>query len=155
MPTRRQLALTRALIAHREGLDWSVSAEEQRPLRRDAVAATRMNTLTLAMKSAEATAADLAKLTGPTFGVRSPPAPAICSAAARDWTVFGNAELGPAITASARLVRAPLDLALAARWQPPGIAAAVQYLVLSRPAGRGVRLDVVASRRGGRVHRHG
>ena len=142
--TRRQLALTRALIAHREGLDGPFLPERQGQ-RRDAVAATRMSTLTLAMKSAEATAADLAKLTGPTFGVQPAARGYDLQCGRARWTVFGNAELGPAITANPRLFERPWILALAARWQPPGLGAAVQYLVLSRPAGRGVRLDVVRS----------
>jgi len=139
---RRQLELTRALIAHRTGLAGPF-VDERRPLSREPIAAARMSAVTLTMKTAAETAADLARLTGPTYGIRLAERAYALTCGRADWTIFGNAELGASIGVSPRLFERPWILALAARWQPPGIAAAVQYVVLSRPAGTGVRLDVV------------
>ena len=139
---QRQLTLSRALIAHRLGLDGPF-LPERRGVRREAIASDRMRVVTLAMKSAETTAEDLAKLVGSTYAI--PPAPRgydLRCGRAR-WTVFGNAEIGQTITASPRLFERPWILAIAARWQPPATEPAVQYLVLSRPAGRAVHVDVV------------
>ena len=139
---RRQLALTRALIAHRDGLDGPFLAE-RRGQRRTVSSADQLNAVTLAMKTADATASDLAKLTGPTYGMTPAARGYDLQCGRAHWTIFGNAEIGPAITATPRLFERPWILALAARWQPPATGAAVQYLVLSRPDGRGVRLDIV------------
>jgi hypothetical protein len=138
---RRQLALTRALIAHREGLSGPFLPERE-GVRREAIASNQMNEVTLAMKSAEATTADLAKLTGPTYGIQLAARGYDLRCGRAEWTIFGNAALGGSITADSRLFERSWILALVARWQPVGIAAAVQYVVLSRPVGRSVRLDV-------------
>lgn len=139
---QRQLTLTRALIAHRLGLNGPF-LPERTAQPRTAVAADRLQAVTLTMKTAEATAADVTKLTGPTYGVQPAARAYDLTCGRAQWTIFGNADLGASITSVAPLFERPWILALVARWQPVGVAAAVQYLVLSRPDGNGVRLDVV------------
>jgi hypothetical protein len=138
----RQLSLTRALIAHRNGLEGPFLPEIQGS-RRELGMPERMITFTLAMKTADATAADQARLRGSTYGIRLADTAYALRCGRAEWTMFGNRDLGRSITANNRLFERPFIAALLARWLPPGIAAATQYLVLSRPARRSVRLDVV------------
>lgn len=138
---RRQLSLTRALIAHRNGLDGPFLPEVT-GIRREPVAPERMNTVTLAMKTAGETAADQARLSGSTYGIRLADRALALRCGRAEWTIFGNADLGTSITATDRLFERPWIAALLARWLPVGVAATTQYLVLTRPAGRSVRIDV-------------
>lgn len=140
--SRRQLSLARALIAHRNGLDGPFLPEMQ-GIPREPGAPERMNTVTLAMKTADATAADQARLRGSTYGIRLANWAYALRCGRAEWTMFGNRDLGKSITGNDRLFERPWIASLLARWMPPGIAATTQYLVLSRPAGRSVRIDVV------------
>jgi hypothetical protein len=139
---RRQLSLTRVLIVHRNGLDGPFLPEMQ-GIPREPGAPERMNTVTLAMKTADAAAADQARLRGSTYGIQLADWAYALRCGRAEWTMFGNRDLGSSITANDRLCERPWIAALLARWLPPGIAPTMQYLVLSRPAGRSIRIDVV------------
>lgn len=144
LASRRQLALTRALIAHRHGLDG--------PFLPELPAATRrlgrpgeMTTLTLARKTATTTAADRAKVIGSTYGIElSDRAYGLACGKAR-WTLFMNADLGHSVDDLDPVFERAWILGLLARWVPQGVGLATQYLVLSRPLREVVRLDVVRS----------
>jgi hypothetical protein len=102
-----------------------------------------MNTVALAMKTADETVADQVRLRGSTYGIELASRAYALRCGRAEWTMFENRDLGRSITANDRLLERPWIAALLARWLPPGIAATTQYLVLSRPAGRSVRIDVV------------
>jgi hypothetical protein len=142
LAARRQLSLTRALIAHRYGLDGPFLPERQR-IPRSPTATERMHTVTMARKTIDATAADQARLRGSTYGIRLAEHAYELRCGRAEWTMFVNRDLGSSITANGRLFERPWIAALLARWLPPGIAATTQYLVLTRPTGQAIRIDVV------------
>jgi hypothetical protein len=53
-----------------------------------------------------------------------------------------NRQLGSSFSARERLLERPWIAALLARWAPPAVAVTTQYLVLTRPVGQSVRIDV-------------
>jgi hypothetical protein len=146
---RRQLVLTRALIAHRHGLAEGPFLPEHRGVRRRPGEPGEMITLTLGAKSGAASTADRRRLHGPTFGVDLADQAFELKAGRAEWTVFVNRDLGPSITVLDRLFERPWITALLGRWTPDRLRTIVQYLVLSRPVGDTVRIDVV--RRDGEV----
>jgi hypothetical protein len=137
----QQLQLTKALIAHREGLAGPFleeaprnprapgDAESTRPVRFD-------------VRSADETAADLTRFQGPDYGLRFSERAYRLHCGRADWSLFVNGDLG-SLTATERLLERPWIAGILARWMPPDVANATQYLLLTRPAGASVHIDVV------------
>jgi hypothetical protein len=146
---RRQLVLTRALIAHRHGLAEGPFLPERPGVRRRPGEPGQMITLTLRAKSGAASTADRRRLHGPTFGVGLADQAFELKAGRAEWTVFVNRDLGPSITVLDQLFERPWITALLGRWTPDRLRGIVQYLVLTRPVNDTVRIDVV--RRDGEV----
>jgi len=144
LAARRQLALTRALIAHRHGLDGPFLADASRAEHPPGQPG-QLATLTLGRKTAKKTATDRAKLLGSTYGIElADRAYGLACGKAR-WTLFMNADLGDSAAAVNRVFERAWIVGLLARWIPERIAAATQYVVLSRPIGGSARLDVVSA----------
>lgn len=140
--TERQLALTRALIAHRHGLDGPFLPEVQARKRRRG-RPEQMLSLTLRTKTAKATAADRQRLLGPTYGVDLADRSYALMCGRAEWTVFVNQEVGESVTVLDHLVERPWIAAILARWFPERIATTTQYLLLTRPVDGAAHIDVV------------
>ena len=138
----RQLSLARALIAHRNGLGGPFLPEMQgNP--REPGASAQVNNVTLEMKGAEVTVDEQSRLRGSTYGIQLARRAYALRCGRADWTVFWNRDLGNLNIAYDRLFERPWIAALLARWLPARISATTQYILLSRPVGRSVRIDVV------------
>ena len=96
----------------------------------------------MSLKSERATATDRARLTGSTYGIELAPRAAALTCGRLQWTIFFNRELAPGTMAD-RLFARPWIAALMCRWFIAGKAAVAQHLVLTRPDGRVVRVDLV------------
>jgi hypothetical protein len=137
---RRQLALARALIAHRLGLDGpflpAAGGKARRPEELEQRAA-----VTLQLKAEQATATDRERLVGSTYGIALAERAAALKCGRMEWTVFFNHELDPATLG--RLFERPWIAALMGRWYLKDKALTAQHLVLSRPEGSVALIDVV------------
>ena len=143
---RRQLALARALIAHRHGLDGpflpgahgrAIAAD--RPLQ-------RRPTSRCSAKTPQATANDLGKVQRTDVRNRGGAAAATrCTCGRREWTVFVNEELGRSFNALTRLTERPWIAAVLCRWYPERTVATAAVR-RAHPAGPGcAHVDVVRS----------
>jgi hypothetical protein len=138
---RRQLALARALIAHRHGLDGPfLPAVAGRTRTKDEI--EHHGKLTLRLKTARSTAADLRRLVGTRYGIEIAPRGADLACAGADWLVLFHRDLAPDAVAR-RLFDRPWIAALLARWYIRDKAAVVHHLVLTRPEGRSALISVV------------
>jgi hypothetical protein len=139
--TRAQLVLARALIAHREGAEGPFLPEVGGS-RTGPDGAERGDAVRLELKSTEATEEDVERFRGPTFGIELADRAYGLHCGPAEWSVFVNRDLGSSFSARERLLERPWIAALLARSAPPVVAMATQYLVLTRPVGRSVRVDV-------------
>ena len=137
----RRLTLTRALIAHREGLDGPFLPEATGKMRKAEEIQVKVP-LTLRWTTEGTTASDRRILNGSSYGIDLAPAAAALQCGRNEWTVFFNSGLGAA-TLAKRLFERPWIAALLGRWYVRGKAIVTQHLVLTRPVGRGARIDVV------------
>lgn len=140
--TRQQLHFARALVAHRYGLDGPF-LPEPRTIRRRQGDEANSATLTLKLRTAKATAADLSTLQGPTYGVTFSDRALALRCGTRQWIVFINGELGPTATQPLRLFERPWIAAVLGLRDPERRVATTHYVVLSRPTADGAHLDVV------------
>jgi hypothetical protein len=138
---RKQLVLAKALISHREGLDGPFLPEKQGA--QHAPTAEGVISISLRVKSAEATSADAKRFRGSTYGIQLGQRAYELKCGRAVWTLFGNRDLGESIVAPERLLERPWIVGLLARWLPPATAAATQYIVLSRPSNGSIHVDVV------------
>ena len=140
--SRRQLALARAAIAHREGADGPFLPEVSGRRPDDPGPENRL-AVSLELKSTEATTEDAERFGGPTFGIELADRVYGLRCGRAEWSVFVNRDLGSSFSARERLLlERPWIAALLARWAPPAVAITTQYLVLTRPVGRSARIDV-------------
>jgi HEAT repeats len=139
--SRRQLALARAAIAHREGADGPFLPEVSGRRPDDPGPENRL-AVSLELKSTEATAEDAERFRGPTFGIEVADRAYGLRCGRAEWSVFVNRDLGSLFSVRERLLERPWIAALLARWAPPAVAITTQYLVLTRPVGRSARIDV-------------
>jgi hypothetical protein len=139
--SRRQLALARAAIAHREGADGPFLPEVSGRRPDDPGPENRL-AVSLELKSTEATTEDAERFGGPTFGIELADRAYGLRCGRAEWSVFVNRDLGSSFSARERLLERPWIAALLARWAPPAVAITTQYLVLTRPVGRSARIDV-------------
>jgi hypothetical protein len=139
--SRRQLTLARAAIAHREGADGPF-LPEVRARRPDDPGLENSLDVSLELKSTEATIEDAERFRGPTFGIEMADRAYGLRCGRAEWSIFVNRDLGSSFSARARLLERPWIAALLARWAPPVVAMATQYVVLTRPVGRAARIDV-------------
>lgn len=139
---RRQLALARALAAHRHGLDGPFLAEA--PAGRPRLTGRSKTTnLTLHAKTANATANDLSKVQGTLFGLAVAARGYALQCGQNEWTVFVNRELGRSFGALTHLTDRPWIAAVLCRWYPVRTIATTQYVVLTRPVADAAHIDVV------------
>jgi hypothetical protein len=137
----RQLELTKALIAHRVGLPEPSLPPAPRNSRRPTESeATRP--VVIEVLSAERTGDDLTRFQGPDFRLHFSERAYRIRCGRAEWTLFVNADLG-SIAAADRLRARPWIAGLLARWMPPGVATATQFLLMTRPEDGTVRIDVV------------
>ena len=139
--SRRQLSLARAAIAHREGADGPFLPEVSGRRPDDPEPENRL-AVSLELKSTEATAEDVERFRGPTFGIEVADRAYGLRCGRAEWSVFVNRQLGSSFSVRERLLERPWIAALLARWSPPAVAITTQYLVLTRPVERLVRVDV-------------
>ena len=139
---RRQLALARALIAHREGIDRELLPDVEGS-RRERQVAPAERAVSLEPASAEAADEDAERFRGPDFGVALAKRSYRLRCGRAQWSLFVHRELGGPEPAWGRLLDRPWIAALLARWAPPARAITTQYVVLTRPAGESARVDVV------------
>jgi hypothetical protein len=139
--SRRQLALARAAIAHREGADGPFLPEVSGRHPEHPGPGNRL-TVNLELKSTEATTEDAERFRGPSFAIELADRAYGLRCGRAEWSVFVNRDLGSSFSARERLLERPWIAALLARWAPPAVAIPTQYLVLTRPVGRSARIDV-------------
>jgi hypothetical protein len=139
--TRRQLALARALIAHRHALEGAFLPAVKGVVRRPQDMELK-TALTLQMKTEKATASDVARLTGSTYGIELAERAAALTCGRVEWTLFFNRELGLSAIAQ-RLFERPWIAALLGRWHVEGKAAVTQHVLLTRADGGSAHIDVV------------
>ena len=138
---RRQLAFAQALIAHRNDLDGPFlppSAPAKAPRKLQAGVE-----VSFAVKPAPAVAAERKKLTGPTFGIALAPRALGIKCGPADWTVFLNESLGPSPKGLAPIFERPWIAGVAAQRYPGGERLASRMVMLTRPAGNQVRVELV------------
>lgn len=137
--TRQQLVFTEALIAYRHDLDGpflpEVAGKDRRPGRPDQMTTVRMDT-----RSAAATAADLKKLRGLTYGVRFGERAFALKCGPTDWTIFLNEQLGPSLTG---LFDRQWIVGILAQRLPTREALISRYVLVARPLEDAVNLNVV------------
>lgn len=138
----RQLAFTRALIAHRSGTDGPF-LDDREPLTRTAGRDDRLIELSLRPQTSRATSSDRARLLGSTYGIDLGERGYALTAGRAEWTVFVNHALGVSPNALQTMFERPLIAALLGRWFPERIATTTQYVVLTRPVDGTVRIEVV------------
>jgi hypothetical protein len=139
--SRRQLALARSAIAHREGADGPFLPEVSGRHLDDPGPENRL-AVSMELKSTEATAEDAERFAGPTFGIELADRAYGLRCGRAEWSVFVNRDLGSSFSARERLLERPWIAALLARWAAPAVAITTQYLVLTRPVGRSARIDM-------------
>lgn len=139
LAARRQLAFTRTLVAHRAGRGSLPPPVP--PVRRSAGGFTAVR---LCRRSPEQNAAERSGRVGSTYGIELAGATYGLVCGETRWTLVTNAALGDPIEADL-LARRPWIAGLLCSWLPSRGSASPQYVLLSRPEGDGVRLDVVRS----------
>ena len=138
---RRQLALARALIAHRQGLDGPfLPAVPGRTRTKGEI--DHPGKLTLQLKTARSTAADVRRLVGTRYGIELAPRGADLACVGAEWLVLFHRQLAPDAVAR-RLFDRPWIAAMLARWYIRDKASVVHHLVLTRPEGRSALISVV------------
>ena len=138
-----QLVLSRALIAHRNGLEGPF-LPAVKGVNRTPEQAQEKATVTLRLKTDKATANDRSRLVGSTYGIDLAARAAGLSCGRNEWTLFFNRELDPSVAAS-RLLQRPWLAGLLGRWHIRGKSLVTQYILLTRPDNRAARIDVVRS----------
>ena len=140
----KQLHLTRALIAHRSGLDGPFLPDVKPVARRSARKGPRAE-FALQNRGAEPTRADRKILRGSTYGIELANESLELRCGKAEWTVFVNREVTGSATLVDRLFERPWIAALLARWAYGRLSLATHYLVLTRPVDDGARVQVVRS----------
>lgn len=136
-----QLVLSRALIAHRHGLEGPFFPAVKGVVRTPEQVEEKAN-VTLRLKTERATANDRTRLVGSTYGIELAARGVELSCGRNEWTLFFNRELDPG-TATRRLFERPWVSALMGRWHVRRKALVTQYIVLTRPENGAARIDVV------------
>ncbi|HEY1369264.1 MAG TPA: HEAT repeat domain-containing protein [Gaiellaceae bacterium] len=139
---RQQLAFTRALVAHREGLPGPFLTEA-RPVERSPGRASEMSPLTLRVGTANATAAAAARLRGPRYGIAFADRAFALSCGPAEWTIFLNRSLVFSGRGPANLFERPWVAAVLAQALPGREALTTRFVLLTRPTGRDAHVDVV------------
>lgn len=145
--TRRQLTFTKALIAHRHGLDGPFLPEE--PTSSADVPDEQRVRVTLRLQSPQKTAADRERLVGSRWGITLAERSYAVGCGRSSFTLFANKEVGESVTSAERTFERPLIAGVLARWYPRNVRATPQLLILTRPQDEGARLELV--RTDGRV----
>lgn len=139
---RGQLAFTRALVAHRHGLDGPFLREARAVERRPGRPA-QMTTFALGTKTVRTTSSDLARLRGPTYGIDFAGRAFSLHCGPAEWAIFVNAEMGRSAMSLTNLFDRPWIAAVLAHWLPERETATARLVLLTRPAGKRVHIDVV------------
>lgn len=137
----RQLALTRALIVHREGLDGPF-LPETRPAGGFDVEAGDRTTLTLSPPAAR-DASHPKKIAGGTFAIEVAASGYDLRCGANSWTLLLNREVASKGVDAERVFERPWIAGLLAGWSRGGRVWTVQHVVLTRPLGKSALVDVV------------
>jgi hypothetical protein len=140
---RRQLIFARALIAHRHAMEGDYLPAADGPVTQPQ-ALGQPTTLTMAFKTAAATAKDRECLRGTTFGLELGPCAVGVACGLTEWTMFFNRELEPKALGP-RLLERPWVVALLAQWHVQSRIAVTTHVMLTRPEGRSARLEIVRS----------
>lgn len=138
---QRQLVFARVLIVHRHGLDGPFLPETDTSGTRPGDPDDHLR-VTFRARTAKATAADRARFVGSTYGIRFTERAFSLRCGRVERTVFLNADVGGSMSLD-NLFDRPWIAAVVARWYLERKAASAQYLLLTRPLGSIVRLDVV------------
>ena len=138
---RRQLDFARALITHRHGLPGPFMTEA-RGVQRKPGPRKAMAPITLKLGTARATAADLGRLRGPTYGIEFADRALSLSCGPAQWTIFLNSAIR-APGASSALFDRPWIAAVLAQALPKREALTTRFVLLTRPTGVRAHIDVV------------
>jgi hypothetical protein len=138
----RQWVFARALIAHRHGIDGTFVVENQ-IVERARGRPQQMATFAARTRSTPATKAALARLHGERYGIDFADRCHSIECGPAKWEFFVNEQLTRSSTALARLFERPWIAGLLAQWLPGEEALQSRLVVLARPSGSAVRLDVV------------
>lgn len=139
-PLEKQTRFARAVIAHREGIELD-EPPGARGVARTPGEPEEMIELSLRPIRGKQLTAARARLEGSLYRMPVGETTFRLTAGKADWTVLTNAEMADAGRFGAMFDR-PWLTALLARTEPRTGRAHVQYVVLSHPAGKEVRIDV-------------
>lgn len=140
--TYRQWVFARALIAHRHGLDGPFLAENLF-VERSRGRPQQMASFAARTKTAQATKTALAKLRGEQYGIGFANRSHSIKCGPAKWEIFVNRELTRSSTGLERLFERPWIAGVLAQWLPQEEALQSRLVILARPFGSAVRLDVV------------
>jgi hypothetical protein len=137
----RQLALTRALISHRHGLDGpflpgAAPASAPRGTARDRAE------VGLSVRSAPSVATDLRRHQGPMYGMPVAARGLALRCGPASWTIFLNKSLGPTAGGLQLLFERPWIAAVLAQEYPTGEGLVTRLVMLTRPEPGGARIEV-------------
>lgn len=140
----RQLVFAAALIAHRHGLDGPFLAETPFVLRtRNRV--KKVSGLKARTPGAKAAKTARSRFRGRDYGIKfADPMHSIDCAELR-WELLLNADLGRSAASLSNLLKRPWIAGVLAKWLPDGEALYSKYVILTRPIGESVRIDIVRS----------
>lgn len=140
--TRRQLDFTRALIAHRHGLEGPFMPDVRAASPED-VSDDRRAPVAFRLQSEGPTGEDRDRLVGSTWGIELAERSYAVECGRASFTVFVNVDVGASVTSAGRVFERPMIAGVVAQRYPPGVRATPRFIVLTRPAGDGARLEVV------------
>ncbi len=140
--TYRQWVFAGALIAHRHGLDGPFLAETLF-VKRSRGRPEQMASFTARTKSAKATKAARAKLRGAEYGIGFADRCHSIECGPSKWEIFVNRELTRSASGLEKLFERPWLAGVLAQWLPREEALQSRFVILARPSGSAVRLEVV------------
>jgi len=142
LATYRQWVFARALIAHRLGLDGPFLAEKLF-VERSHGRPEQMATFMARTRTAKATTTARAKLRGEQYGIGFADRCHSIECGPAKWEIFINGELTRSSTGLEKLFERPWLAGVLAQWLPQEEALQSRFVILARPSGSAVRLDVV------------
>jgi hypothetical protein len=142
LATYRQWVFARALIAHRHGLDGPFLAEKPF-VERSRGRPEQMASFAARTKTAKAMNTARAELRGEQYGIDFADRCHSIECGPSKWEIFINGELTRSSTGLEKLFERPWLAGLLAQWLPQEEALQSRFVILARPSGSAVRLDVV------------
>jgi HEAT repeat protein len=142
LATYRQWVFASALISYRYGLEGPFLPEALF-VERSRGRPGQMTTFTARTKTAKATKAARAKLSGPDYGIDFAERCHSIKCGSTKWEILVNRELGRSSPTLERLFERPWIAGVLAQWLPREERLQSRFVLLTKPTGETVQLDVV------------